>query len=55
MFMVNFRENFDFAVNGAMEKTFPLPDMAVPALVITIFGYLYTMAIDIKEENDLTI
>ena len=55
MFMVNFRENFDFAVNGAIEKTFPLPDMAVPALVITIFGYLYTMAIDIKEENDLTI
>lgn len=55
MFMVNFRENFDFAVNGAMEKTFPLPDMAVPALVFTIFGYLYTMAIDIKKENDLTI
>lgn len=55
MFMVNFRENFDFAVNGAMEKTFPLPDMAVPALVFTIFGYLYIMAIDIKKENDLTI
>ena len=30
-------------------------DMAVPALVFTIFGYLYTMAIDIKKENDLTI
>ena len=55
MFMVNFRENFDLAVNGALEKIFPFSDMAVPALVITIFGYLYTMAIDIKEENDLTI
>ena len=55
MFMVNFRENFDFAVKGAMEKTFPLPEMAVPALVFTIFGYLYTIAIDIKKENDLTI
>ena len=55
MFLVNFRENFGFAVKGASEMVFPFPDMAVPALVITIFGYLYTMAIDIKEENDLTI
>lgn len=55
MFLVNFRENFDCAVNGALEKVFQFSDMAVPALVITIFGYLYTMAIDIKEENDLTI
>ena len=55
MFLVNFRENFGFAVKGASEMVFPFPDMVVPALVITIFGYLYTMAIDIKEENDLTI
>lgn len=55
MFFVNFRENFDFAVSGALAKVFPFSDMAVPALVITIFGYLYTMAIEIKEENDLTI
>ena len=55
MFYVNFRENFGFAVKGALEKVFPFYDMAVPALVIIIFGYLYTMAIDIKEENDLTI
>ena len=43
------------AYGVGVEKTFPLPDMAVPALVFTIFGYLYTMAIDIKKENDLTI
>ena len=55
MFFVNFRENFELAVNGVLEKAFPISDMAVPALVITIFGYLYTIAIDIKEENDLTI
>lgn len=55
MFLVHFRENYDLAVSGALAKVFPFYDMAVPALVITIFGYLYTMAIDIKEENDLTI
>lgn len=55
MFMIYFRTNFWHVVKGAVVREFPLVDMAIPALLITTFGYLYTIAFTISEEQKLTI
>ena len=55
MFMIYFETNFWYAIKGGLERSFPFVDMAIPALLITIFGYLYTIAFNISEEQQLTI
>ena len=55
MFMIYFRTNFWYVIIGSPVRQFPFVDMAIPALLITIFGYLYTIAFNISEEQKLTI
>ena len=55
MFMIYFRTNFWYVIIGSPARQFPFVDMAIPALLITIFGYLYTIAFNISEEQKLTI
>ena len=55
MFLIFFRTNFWHAVAGAVEREYPLGDMIIPALIITIFAHLYAIAYRVSEENSLTI
>ena len=55
MFMIYFETNFWHAIKGGVVRELPFVDMAIHALLITIFGYLYTIAFNISEEQKLTI